>query len=158
MKLLTSVLFASAAVEARQRREGHGEDHGDMMENETGDHGDMMGGHGDMTGGHGDMMGGHGDMTGEHGGVDHGDMTTTTEHMMHSTTTPAPHTMHYTTHAHTTHAHTTHAPHTEKPHVEMPKPCEGQRCGCNAEEMMRWKNEMREWKHDQESKLILIWI
>ena len=150
MKLLTSILVASAAVEARQRREGHG------------DHGDMTGGHGDMDMDHGNMDMDHGDMDMDHGDMDmdHGDMKTTTEHndahMMHSTTTPAPHTTHYTTHAHTTHAHTTHAPHTEKPHVE--KPCEGQRCGCNAEEMMRWKNEMREWKHDQESKLILNWI
>lgn len=129
MKLLTSVVLASAAVEARQRREG------DM------DH-DMMPMAPEAV---------------DHGNMDHGDMmttkatTTTTEHMMHSTTTHAPT---------TTHAHTTHAPHTEKPHVEehheMPKPCEGQRCGCNAEEMMRWKNEMREWKHDQESKLIFL--
>ena len=32
------------------------------------------------------------------------------------------------------------------------KSCVGQNCGCNAEEMMRWKNEMKNWKNDQESK------
>ena len=37
------------------------------------------------------------------------------------------------------------------------KSCVGQKCGCNSEEMMRWKNEMREWKHDQESKFTLKW-
>ena len=33
------------------------------------------------------------------------------------------------------------------------KHCQGQRCGCNQEEMLLWKNEMKNWKHDQESKL-----
>ena len=136
MKLLTSVLLASATVEARQRREGEGHENMPMEPHD-----------GMMT---------HAPM--EPMEPTPAATTTTTEHMMHSSTTHAPH---------TTHAHTTHAPHTEKPHVEkphvekpheehhaMPKPCEGQKCGCNAEEMMRWKNEMREWKHDQESKFI----
>ena len=132
MKLLSSVVLASAAVQARQRRDGDMGPMEPMAPSENDVAHDNMG-HDNM--GH-DMM-----------------STTTTEHMMHSTTTPAPHTMH------STHAHTTHAPHTEKPHVEEhhEKPCEGQRCGCNAEEMMRWKNEMREWKYDQESKLIQLY-
>ena len=35
------------------------------------------------------------------------------------------------------------------------KTCEGQKCGCNSEEMLRWKNEMKNWEHDQASELIL---
>ena len=33
------------------------------------------------------------------------------------------------------------------------KSCVGQNCGCNAEAMMRWKNEMKNWESDQASKL-----
>ena len=33
------------------------------------------------------------------------------------------------------------------------KSCVGQNCGCNAEEMIRWKNEMKNWEADQASKL-----
>ena len=33
------------------------------------------------------------------------------------------------------------------------KSCVGKNCGCNAEEMMRWKNEMKNWESDQASKL-----
>ena len=35
------------------------------------------------------------------------------------------------------------------------KTCVGQKCGCNSEEMLRWKNEMKNWEHDQASELIL---
>ena len=35
------------------------------------------------------------------------------------------------------------------------KPCAGQKCGCNSEEMMRWKNEMKNWERDQASKFFL---
>ena len=36
------------------------------------------------------------------------------------------------------------------------KTCVGQNCGCNADEMMRWKNEMTNWKNDQASKFLSI--
>ena len=36
------------------------------------------------------------------------------------------------------------------------KSCVGQKCGCNAEEMMEWKNEMINWKNDQASKILSI--
>ena len=36
------------------------------------------------------------------------------------------------------------------------KSCVGQNCGCNAEEMMRWKEEMTNWKNDQASKFLSI--
>ena len=32
------------------------------------------------------------------------------------------------------------------------KSCVGENCGCKAEEMMKWKNEMKNWKHDQTSE------
>ena len=38
------------------------------------------------------------------------------------------------------------------------KSCVGQKCGCNAEEMMRWKNEMKNWEKDQASKLLIYLI
>ena len=34
----------------------------------------------------------------------------------------------------------------------LEKSCVGQKCGCNSEEMIRWKNEMKNWEHDQASK------
>ena len=34
------------------------------------------------------------------------------------------------------------------------KSCEGHGCGCNTDEMNKWKNEMQEWKHDQKRKAI----
>ena len=36
------------------------------------------------------------------------------------------------------------------------KSCSGQNCGCNAEEMMRWKNEMKNWESDQASEFLSI--
>ena len=38
------------------------------------------------------------------------------------------------------------------------KSCVGQNCGCNAEEMMRWKNEMKNWESDQASKFLIYLI
>ena len=142
MKLLSSILLASASVVAVQRREDDTTVDHDMM-NAVEEIHDMTESHDGMEPALPDEIELTQETSTPHGGVHNVTVVHTTqstiEHLTHSivnTThdyfppTPPPH-------------------HTEDHHDSE---CEDTKCGCNAEEMARWEIEMSEWKHDQNSK------
>ena len=143
MKLLSSILLASASVMAVQRRDDH-TDHDGMAEVE--EIHDMS--HENDTEEHGSE---------EHGSGEHGSEETSTPHggvhnvtVVHTTQSTIEHLTHSI--VNTTHDYFPPTPpphHTEDHHDSE---CEDTKCGCNAEEMARWEIEMSEWKHDQNSK------
>ena len=162
MKLLASVLLASASVMAIQRREDE-VDHTNMV------HAEMKNDTENITG----MV--HGD---EHESEEpdppaieeiEGLVETTTPYedhnvtVVHTTQSTIDHRTEYTIDIRTT-AHTSRAPETTAPpDIDEPEPtapphideCGQPSCGCNAEEMARWEHEMAEWKRDQERKLFV---
>jgi hypothetical protein len=140
MKLLSSILLASASVMAVQRRE----------DDSTVDH-DAMNAMDEVH-----------DMTDSHDAME----PSLPDEIEHTEETSTPHGVHNVTVVHTTQStiehlttahtivNTTHDyfPPTPPPHHtedHHDSECEDTKCGCNAEEMARWEMEMSEWKYDQ---------
>jgi len=145
MKLLSSILLASASVMAVQRREDDSTVEHDAMNAMEEVH----------------------DMTESHDGME--PSAPDAHEIEHTEETSTPHGVHNVTVVHTTQStiehlttahtivNTTHDyfPPTPPPHDTEDhhhSECEDTKCGCNAEEMARWEMEMSEWKHDQNSK------
>ena len=149
MKLLASVLLASASVMAIQRREG------DM------DHSNIGVDHSNMGMEHGDE---HESEEPDPSALEEIEalIETTTPYedhnvtVVHTTQSTIDHRTGYTIDIRTT-AETTAPPEFTTPPetTAPPEECGEPVCGCNAEEMARWEHEMAEWKRDQERKLFV---
>ena len=153
MKLLSSILLASASVMAVQRREDdptvdhdtsvidHSSEDHNSVDHSSEDHSSVD----------------HSSV--DHSSEDHSSEETSTPHGVHNVTVvhTTQSTIEHLTTAHTI-VNTTHdyfepsppPPHYSEDHHDSE--CKETKCGCNAEEMARWEIEMSEWKHDQNSK------
>ena len=152
MKLLSSILLASASVMAVQRREDGMPDHDGVVDHDgMSDHDGMP----DLEG-LAEVEEIH-DTSHENDTEEHGSEETSTQHgavnvtVIHTTQSTIEHLTTAHTIVNTTHDYFPPTPpphHTEDHHDGE---CDT-KCGCNAEEMARWELEMSEWKHDQNSK------